>query len=102
MTPVLAVSASMPALDLVAVVPSRFKLGAPDDVERILMSALPGVELQHLPQVPAAVPVRPGTHYFSFGRSGALYQNMLKAQALSLYVPAGMTDLQLELIALLA
>jgi len=33
---------------------------------------------------------------------GALYDNMLKAQAISIYVPNGIRDLQLDLIAVAA
>ncbi len=95
----LAVSADMPALELVAAVPSRFKLGAPDDVERIIVSALPGMELVHMAQVPASVPLRPNTYYFSIDSRGALYDTMLKAQALVIYVPTGMKGLKLELLA---
>ena len=47
--------------ELVEVVPLRFKVGAPDDVEKLVLSAMPGVRLAHAPQVPAAVPVRPDT-----------------------------------------
>ncbi|MES2129140.1 MAG: type VI secretion system baseplate subunit TssK [Pseudomonadota bacterium] len=97
----LAVSADMAALELVAAVPSRFKLGAPDDVERIIVSALPGMELVHMAQVPAAVPLRPNTYYFSIDSRGALYQTMLKAQALVIYVPTGMKGLKLELLAVI-
>jgi type VI secretion system protein ImpJ len=94
-----AVAGDMSALELVEVVPLRFKLGAPDDVDKFVLSAMPGVRLVHAPQVPAAVPVRPDTVYFSIEAKGQLYERMLQAQSLSLYVPAGMGELSLELIA---
>lgn len=90
----------MPALELVANVPIRFKIGSPDDIERIVVAALPGVELVHMPQVPSALPVRPNTFYFSIAGKGALYENMLKAQAIAIYVPDGMKGLKLELLAI--
>jgi type VI secretion system protein ImpJ len=96
----LAVNADMPALELVAIVPNRFKVGSPDDVERLVVSSLPGVELVHMPQVPSAIPVRPNTYYFSIENRGDLYENMRKAQAISIYAPGGMHGLKLELIAL--
>ncbi len=96
----LAVNADMPALELVAIVPNRFKVGSPDDVERLVVSSLPGVELVHMPQVPAAIPVRPNTYYFSIENRGDLYESMRKAQAISIYAPGGMQGLKLELIAL--
>lgn len=94
----LAVSADMPALELVAAVPVRFKIGSPDDIERIVASALPGIALTHMPQVPAAIPVRPDTYYFSLSTKNGLYDNALKAQAIAIYAPAGMRDLKIELI----
>jgi type VI secretion system protein ImpJ len=94
----LAVSADMPALELVDVVPLRFKIGAPDDVEKFVLSAMPGVRLQHAPQVPAAVPVRPDTCYFTLDNKGPMYERMLQAQSISIYVPSGMRELKLELI----
>jgi len=98
----LAVSADMPALQLVEVVPLRFKVGAPEDVDKFVLSAMPGVKLIHAPQVPAAVPVRPDVYYFVLENKGVLYESMLKAQAISIYVPNGINDLKLELIAIAA
>jgi type VI secretion system protein ImpJ len=95
----LAVAADMPALELVDVVPLRFKIGAPDDVEKFVLSAMPGVRLAHAPQVPAAVPVRPDTCYFTLDSKGPMYERMLQAQSISIYVPSGMRDLKLELVA---
>jgi len=59
-----------------------------------------GVKLTHAPQVPAAIPVRPGAYYFALEARGALYERMLQAQTVTVYVPSGLPDLQLELFAL--
>lgn len=96
----LGVSASMPPAELVDAVPLRFKIGAPEDVEKLVLSAMAGVPLTHAPQVPAAIPVRPGSYYFAVEPRGALYERMMQAQAVSLYVPSGIADLKLELIAI--
>ncbi|MCE7032265.1 type VI secretion system baseplate subunit TssK [Lysobacter sp. GX 14042] len=96
----LAVGADLPGTELVQSVPVRFKLGAPDDVEKCVLSALPGLKLTHAAQVPAAVPVRPGCQYFAIEPRGPLYERMLKAGSLSVYVPSGLRELRLELIAL--
>ena len=95
----LAVSSAMPAAELVDTVPVRIKVGAPDDVEKFVLSAMPGVRLSYTPQVPAAVPVRPGHYYFALENKGALYERMLKSQALGIYAPNNYPDLKLELIA---
>jgi type VI secretion system protein ImpJ len=96
----LAVNADMPALELVAAVPIRLKLGAPEDLEMIVGSALSGLALSHMPQVPTAVPVRPNTYYFSVATKGTLYENALKAGALAFYAPDGIPGLKIELIAI--
>ncbi|MCD7099858.1 type VI secretion system baseplate subunit TssK [Stenotrophomonas sp. MMGLT7] len=93
------VSADMPGQELVQTVPIRFKIGAPDDVEKCVLSALPGVKLTHAAQVPAAIPVRPGSYYFAVEARGPLYERMLKAQSMMIYVPSGIADLKMELVA---
>lgn len=95
----LSVSASMPAQELIQGIPVRLKVGAPDDVEKCVLSALPGVKLVHAAQVPAAIPVRPGSHYFELDTRSALYERMLKSQSLMIYVPAGIAELKMELVA---
>ncbi len=95
----IAVSADMPTVELVEAVPARFKVGAPDDVDKLVLSAMPGVRLVYTPQVPPAIPVRPGACYFSFESRGALYDRMLQAQSAMIYTPSGINDLKLELIA---
>jgi type VI secretion system protein ImpJ len=98
----LAVGAAMPALELVDIVPLRVKVGAPDDVEKCVLSAMPGVKIVYAPQVPAAIPIQPDTCYFALENKGLLYEQMLKAQSISIYVPAGIRDLRLNLIAVTA
>lgn len=98
----IAVGADIPALELVDLVPLRFKVGAPDDVEKFVLSALPGVRLQYTPQPPAALPARPDTCYFVLEAKGPMYERMLKAQSISIYVPAGIRELRLELLAVAA
>jgi type VI secretion system protein ImpJ len=95
----LAVSADMPPQELVSAVPVRFKVGAPDDVDKMVLSALPGVKLTHAAQVPGAIPVRPNHYYFEVETRGPLYERMLKSQSIVIYAPNGINDLKLELIA---
>jgi type VI secretion system protein ImpJ len=89
----------MPALELVATVPIRLKVAAPDNLESIVGSALPGVPLAHMPQVPSAIPVRPNTYYFSLSTKSALYEKALDAGTLAIYAPDGIPGLKIELIA---
>lgn len=97
----LAVGADMPPAELVEAVPLRFKLGAPDDVEKLVLSAMPGIKLMAAPQVPAAIPVRPGSYYFSVEPHGPIFDRMLQAQSIAIYVPSGFKELKLELMAVI-
>ncbi len=96
----LGVQASVPPAELVDSVPHRFKIGAPDDTEKLVLSAMSGVKLTHAAQVPAAIPVRPGSYYFALEPRGQLYERMLQAQSIAIYVPSGTSDLHMELFAL--
>lgn len=96
-----AVAADLPPAELVEAVPVRFKLGAPDDVDRLVLSAMPGVKLQAAPQVPAAIPVRPGSYYFSVEAHGPIYERMMQAKTLCLYAPSGFPELKLDLMAVI-
>lgn len=95
----LSVAAAHPQSEIIESVPSRIKLGAPDDVDKIVLSAVSGVRLTHAAQVPAAIPVRPNACYFALDHHGPLFARMLKAQSVMIYVPESYTDLSLELIA---
>lgn len=97
----LSVAADMAPAELVETAPLRIKLGAPDDVERMVSSAMPGVRLMAAPQVPAAIPVRPGCYYFSVEPHGALYERMLTSGAIMIYTPTGFSGLKLELFAIM-
>ncbi len=96
----LGVRAVMSPAELVSVVPLRFKIGAPDDVDKLVLSATSGVRLTHAPQVPGAIPVKPDFYYFLIEPRGPLYERMLKAQVMTIYTPSGINDLQMELYAL--
>ncbi|MCY1527401.1 type VI secretion protein [compost metagenome] len=95
----MSVTASMPAAELAEVVPQRFKIGAPEDVDKLVLSAMPGVRIVYAPQVPPAIPIRAGACYFSIDSKSQLYDRMLQAQSVTIYAPAGIPDMQLELIA---
>jgi type VI secretion system protein ImpJ len=45
------------------------------------------------------VPVRPDACYFAIEAKGQMYERMLQAQSISIYVPGGMNDLKLDLVA---
>ncbi len=95
----LSVSSEHPAAQIIEAVPLKLKVGSPDDVEKILNSAMAGVRLNHVTQTPAAVPVRIGNHYFELDPHGTIYDRMLKSRSVCIYVPKLLPDMKFELIA---
>lgn len=95
----LSITATHPQSEIIESIPLRIKVGAPDDVEKLVLSAMSGVRLSHAAQVPAAIPVRPGACYFALDAHGPLYERMLKAQSVMIYAPESYRDLKIEMIA---
>ena len=48
---------------------------------------------------PPAIPIRAGACYFAIDSKSQLYDRMLQAQSVTIYAPAGIPDMQLDLIA---
>jgi type VI secretion system protein ImpJ len=89
----------MPFSRILEEVPSQFKVGAPDDVEKILYSATRGVSLAYTQQPPTFLPIQVGNHYFAFEPRGDIFQKMQQARSICIYVPESLSSLQLELFA---
>ncbi len=96
----LGVSADLAGTELAEIVPRTFKVAAPDVVDQLISASMPGATLTYTPLVPTAIPVRPGMLYFAIEPRGDTYEHMRKGQTVMLFVPNGLTDLTLELIAL--
>lgn len=91
----------MPVQDLIAYVPIRFKVGSTVDVEQRVIAALPAIPIQHLIQVPTAIPVRSGVSYFEIEPNNDLYQRMFDSESICIYIPNGFQDIRIELIAVM-
>ncbi|MHA6575262.1 type VI secretion system baseplate subunit TssK [Pseudomonas yamanorum] len=97
----LSVRCRMPAAQLQSQFPRLCKVGAPDDVDRLVNAALDGVALQPLSHVPAAIPLRLENQYFALDLGSAKGQSMLADGKCALYVPSTFLDINLELFAVL-
>jgi type VI secretion system protein ImpJ len=95
----LSVQGDLPIARIVDEVPAHFKVGSPDDVEKILHAAAPGITLTYTTQTPSGLPVQIGNHYFAFDPRSEIFENMQKARSVCIYVPESLSSLKLELIA---
>ncbi len=96
----LGIKSSMNVSELCDNVNTCFKIGSSDDVEKMVMSAMPGIQLKYLAQIPAEISIKPSYVYFEMDKKNYLYERMLKSKNLNLYIPGGFDDISLELIAL--
>ncbi|MCD1127732.1 type VI secretion system baseplate subunit TssK [Jinshanibacter sp. LJY008] len=97
----LSVRSSLPAHQLLELMPVLCKVGSPDDVSQIINSALSGVPLKALSHVPAAIPLRLDNQYFALDLTHPAAQSMLAARCCEFYVPRSLPDVSLELFAVL-
>jgi type VI secretion system protein ImpJ len=98
----LSVQSALPAHDLLDQLPRLCKAGAPDEVEQIVNSALPGIPLRTMSRLPAAIPVRIENQYFALDGSHPAFKRMMAARGCQFYVPASIPDISLELYAVLS
>jgi type VI secretion system protein ImpJ len=97
----LSVSAALAPFELLEQLPKLCKIGAPDEVDHIVNSALTGIPLKAIQRVPAAIPVRLDNHYFSLDSNDPAHARMLAAHACQIYLPASVPEASLELYAVL-
>jgi type VI secretion system protein ImpJ len=96
----LAVSSTAP-VDTLKKIPQLVKVSAADRVQHLIKQALPGVVLTHVPQPPSALPVKLDYQYFALEKTGSEWRGITLARNLAAYVPAELTDPQLELLIVL-
>ncbi len=97
----LSVRAAMPAHALLEQLPALCKMGAPDEVEQVVNSALAGITLRPVSRLPAAIPVRIENQYFAVDSSDPAFARMIAARACQIYLPSSIPEAELELYAVL-
>ena len=97
----LSVRAAMPAHALLERLPELCKMGAPDEVEHIVNSALPGIALRPVSRLPAAIPVRIENQYFAVDSTDPAFGRMIAARVCQIYLPASIPEAELEVYAVL-
>ncbi|WP_420234471.1 type VI secretion system baseplate subunit TssK [Pseudomonas sp. ABY48] len=97
----LSVRCRLPAAQLQDQFPRLCKVGAPDHVDELINAALDGVPLKSLNHVPAAIPLRLENQYFALDLGHPKGQAMLAEGTFAFYVPSTLSQVELELFAVL-
>ncbi len=98
----LAVAADIKEPDLIQRFPHLAKVAGATQLENYIRQALPGLRITHVPVPPRAIPVKLRYQYFSLDRSGDVWDALVRARNLGVYVPDEILNPQLELVILLA
>lgn len=98
----LAVSADMKEPDLIQRFAQLAKVSSATQIENYIRQAVPGLRMVHVPVPPRAIPVKLRYQYFSLERSGDVWDALVRARNLAVYVPDEIVNPQMELIVLLA
>jgi type VI secretion system protein ImpJ len=97
----LAIGAKMGVDDLIRKVPQLLKISAPDEIQRLIRNALPGVTLRHTPVPPAAIPMKLDNQYFSLNQSGPLWDAITLSRQIAVHAPGEVIDPKMELLIVL-
>lgn len=95
----LSVRAEATADEVQARFPSLVKISSKDKVPELLMRAIPGLPVRHVPQPPAAIPSQLGRTYFLLEPGGEHWEAIKAALNLAIHVSPGLPQLGMELLA---
>ena len=94
------VGADVPEDKLVREFPMKAKISSLDRVQQLLMMAVPGLALRHVPTPPEEIPLTPGRSYFRLDRTGEHWEAIKKTHSFAFHVPPDFVGLKLELMAI--
>jgi type VI secretion system protein ImpJ len=98
----LAASGDVPERKLAEELPSKIKVGSPEDVPMLVSAALPGVAITFSTRPPVGLPSRPSLQYFKIEKTGRFWDAVVRTQTMALFIPAEFRGLQCELYAIKA
>jgi type VI secretion system protein ImpJ len=77
--------------------PKLVKVCSAEGVSKLVLRALPGMELMHLPTPPAALHAQADMHYFSISLDGACWQHILQTKKVGVYLPGDLGNATFDL-----
>lgn len=83
---VLAVKADLPGESVRKTFPQQAKLGPTNRMRDLVHLQLPGITLEHMDQVPAALPYHAGYIYFNLVKDGDMWNQFEKSSTLALHL----------------
>ncbi len=95
-TVILAVEAAVPAERIRQLLPRQIKIGPAEELQELVVSALPGIELTPMPVAPRQLPYHAGRVYFDLDRASPYWRRVPTSNALALHVTGDFPEINLE------
>ncbi len=96
----LGVKADVPEKDLVLHVLQRAKMSSRERLDVLIASAMPGLQLVHVPRPPERLAAKPSYVYFALGQRGDVWDGIRANGQPAIYFPNQYGSLAMELLAL--
>ncbi|WP_026375726.1 type VI secretion system baseplate subunit TssK [Aestuariibacter salexigens] len=97
---VLAVTAQVSSEMIRSQFPAQIKIGPGEKIFQLIQSALPGIELQPLPQAPREIPYHAGFQYFELNSKNPLWEELKASKGMAFHVSGNFPGLELQLWAI--
>lgn len=93
---VLAVNAQVPNEQLLRQFPTQLKIGPVEQIQQLVRSAMPGINVHALPVAPRQIPYHAGFSYFELNKQSELWKTMKKSGGFAIHTAGEFPGLELE------
>ncbi|WAR45708.1 type VI secretion system baseplate subunit TssK [Methylomonas rapida] len=76
--------------------PPQVKIGPVEDIQQLVRSALPGINIQALPVAPRQIPYHAGYSYFELNKQSELWSKMAVSGGFAIHIGGSFPELELE------
>jgi len=96
---ILSASAQMPREALRATLPTQIKIGPPETIKDIVMTAVPGIRIEPI-DAPRQIPFHANFCYFQLDAQSEFWQSIQVSRRLAIYVAGELPSLELQMWAI--
>jgi type VI secretion system protein ImpJ len=94
----LAVGAKMGVGDIITKVPQYLKVAAPDDLDRLVRTAVSGLSLSHAQVPPQAIRTKLQNQYFRINQTGPLWERIMLTRRIGVHAPGEIVEPKMEVV----
>jgi len=93
---VLAINSQIPSEQLRSSFPGQVKIGPVEQIQQLVRSALPGINVNSLPVAPRQIPYHAGFSYFELNKQSELWKQMYTSGGFAIHIAGDFPGLEIE------